>query len=42
MIEASRIYRFSAWQRFWQLEMPFSAIGLIWNSIVSVAGDGFS
>ncbi|MGA3008967.1 MAG: ABC transporter permease subunit [Terracidiphilus sp.] len=41
MIEASRIYRFSAWQRFWQLEMPFSSIGLIWNSIVSVAGGWF-
>ena len=27
MLEASRIYRFSGWQRFWQLEMPFSAIG---------------
>jgi NitT/TauT family transport system permease protein len=37
MIEASRIYRYSAWQRFWQLEMPFAAIGLVWNSIVSVA-----
>ena len=34
MVEASRIYRYSAWQRFWQLEMPFAAIGLIWNSIV--------
>ncbi len=22
MIEAARIYRYSAWQRFWQLEMP--------------------
>src|ERR1700751_6076625 len=41
MLEASRIYRFSAWQRFWQLEMPFAAIGLIWNSIVSVAGGWF-
>ena len=37
MLEATRIYRYSAWQRFWQLEMPFAAIGLIWNSIVSVA-----
>ena len=37
MIEASRIYRYSAWQRFWQLELPFSAIGLVWNSILSVA-----
>jgi NitT/TauT family transport system permease protein len=42
MIEASRIYRFSAWQRFWQLEMPYAAIGLIWNSIVSVAGGWFA
>jgi NitT/TauT family transport system permease protein len=41
MIEASRIYRYSAWQRFWQLEMPFASIGLIWNSIVSVAGGWF-
>ena len=41
MIEATRVYRFSAWQRFWQLEMPFAAIGLIWNSIVSVAGGWF-
>jgi NitT/TauT family transport system permease protein len=42
MIEASRIYRYSAWQRFWQLEMPYSAIGLVWNSIVSVAGGWFA
>ncbi|MGH9563414.1 MAG: ABC transporter permease subunit, partial [Terracidiphilus sp.] len=42
MLEASRIYRFSGWQRFWQVEMPFSAIGLVWNSIVSVAGGWFA
>jgi NitT/TauT family transport system permease protein len=41
MIEATRIYRYSAWQRFWQLEMPFAAIGLLWNSIMSVAGGWF-
>jgi NitT/TauT family transport system permease protein len=41
MIEASRIYRYSAWQRFWQLELPFATIGLLWNSIVSVAGGWF-
>ena len=40
--EASRIYRYSAWQRFWQLEMPYAAIGLVWNSIVSVAGGWFA
>lgn len=42
MIEASRIYRYSGWQRFWQLEMPYAAIGLVWNSIVSVAGGWFA
>ena len=39
--EASQVYGFSAWQRFWQLELPFSAIGLVWNSMVSVAGGWF-
>ena len=42
MLEASRIYRYSAWQRFWQLEIPSAAIGLVWNSIVSVAGGWFA
>src|SRR5580704_4743370 len=42
MVEASRIYRYSAWQRFWQLEMPYATIGLVWNSIVSVAGGWFA
>ena len=42
MVEASRIYRYSAWQRFWQLELPYAAIGLVWNSIVSVAGGWFA
>src|ERR1700736_2449614 len=39
--EVSQISGFSAWQRFWQLELPFSSIGLIWNSMVSVAGGWF-
>jgi NitT/TauT family transport system permease protein len=39
--EASSVFRFSAWQRFWQLELPYSAIGLVWNSMVSVAGGWF-
>ncbi len=42
MIEASRIYRYSTWQRFWQLEMPYAAIGLVWNSIISVANGWFA
>jgi len=42
MVEAARIFRYSGWQRFWQLEMPYAAIGLVWNSIVSVAGGWFA
>ena len=41
LTEASAIYRFGKWQRFFQLELPYGAIGLIWNSIVSVAGGWF-
>src|SRR5580692_12399147 len=41
LMEASRVYRFSKIQRFLQLELPYGAIGLIWNSIVSVAGGWF-
>jgi NitT/TauT family transport system permease protein len=39
--EVARLYRFSAWQRFTQLELPFAAIGLVWNSMMSVAGGWF-
>jgi len=41
MREAAKIYRFSPWQRFTQVEMPFAAIGLVWNSMMSVAGGWF-
>ncbi|HZY62610.1 MAG TPA: ABC transporter permease subunit [Edaphobacter sp.] len=39
--EASNVYKFSRWQRFIQLELPYSTIGLVWNSMVSVAGGWF-
>ncbi len=39
--EAARTYRFNRWQRFLQLELPFGAIGLVWNSMMSVAGGWF-
>jgi NitT/TauT family transport system permease protein len=42
MLEAAQLYRLSRWQRFAQLELPHSAIGLIWNSMMSVAGGWFS
>jgi len=41
LMEASRIYRYSGLQRFLQLELPQGAIGLVWNSMVSVAGGWF-
>jgi NitT/TauT family transport system permease protein len=39
--EAAIIYRFSRWQRFSELDLPFSTIGLVWNSMMSVAGGWF-
>ena len=39
--EAAVIYRFRRWQRFAQLDLPFSTIGLVWNSMMSVAGGWF-
>jgi NitT/TauT family transport system permease protein len=41
LMEACSINRFSRWQRLFQLELPFGAIGLVWNSIVSVANGWF-
>jgi NitT/TauT family transport system permease protein len=41
MREAAQLYRFSWWQRFTQMELPFSVIGLVWNSMMSVAGGWF-
>src|ERR1700744_1681031 len=41
MREAARIYNFSWWQRFIQVELPYAAIGLVWNSMMSVAGGWF-
>ena len=41
MREAAKIAGFSWYQRFVQLELPYSAIGLVWNSMMSVAGGWF-
>ena len=41
MLEAARIYRLSWWQKLVQLELPYAAIGLVWNSMMSVAGAWF-
>lgn len=39
--EASAIFRLNRWLRFKTLELPFSAIGLLWNSMMSWAGGWF-
>ncbi len=41
LIEAAQVYRLNSWQRFWTLELPSGAIGLVWNSVMSVAGGWF-
>ena len=37
----SRLYGFSWWHRFWKVELPFAAQGLLYNSMVSMAGGWF-
>ncbi len=39
--EAARVYRLGAWRRFTRLELPFGAISLIANSMMSWAGGWF-
>lgn len=39
--EASYVFRFSPWQRFRTLQLPFAALPLIWNSMMSWAGGWF-
>jgi NitT/TauT family transport system permease protein len=39
--DAARVYRLSAWQRFLELELPSAAVGLVWNSMMSMAGGWF-
>jgi NitT/TauT family transport system permease protein len=39
--EASRIYRFTWWERFKWMELPYGTTGLVWNSMMSMAGGWF-
>ena len=39
--EAATVYRFNWWQRFKWVELPFATIGLVWNSMMSMAGGWF-
>lgn len=40
-VEAATIYRFDWWQKLKWVELPFSTIGLVWNSMMSMAGGWF-
>ncbi|AMP88289.2 ABC transporter permease [Legionella pneumophila] len=41
LIEVSAMFRLSAWQRFWKVEVPFSMSGLLWNMMVSMSASWF-
>jgi NitT/TauT family transport system permease protein len=39
--EAAIVYRFTWWQCFRWLELPYATMGLVWNSMMSMAGGWF-
>jgi NitT/TauT family transport system permease protein len=39
--EAAAIFRFNPWARFKTVELPFAALGLLWNSMMSWSGGWF-
>lgn len=39
--QVARVNRLSWWQRFLRLELPISMTGLVWNSMMSIAGGWF-
>ena len=39
--EAASVYRMNRWQRFTKVELASSAIGLMWNSMMSFGGGWF-
>src|SRR5512139_446263 len=41
LAEVATLARFGRWERLRALELPFAAIGLVWNSMMSMAGGWF-
>ncbi|WP_291270954.1 ABC transporter permease subunit [Geothrix sp.] len=41
MQEAGTVYGFNWWQRFKWVELPYGTTGLVWNSMMSMAGGWF-
>jgi NitT/TauT family transport system permease protein len=40
-IEVATLYRFGWWRRLVRVELPFATTGLVWNSMMSMAGGWF-
>lgn len=41
LVAVARLARMSWWERFFRLDLSFAAIGLLWNSMMSMAGGWF-
>jgi len=41
LTEAVRMFRLSAWQRFWRMDVPHAMPGLIWNAMMSMSASWF-
>ena len=41
LVAVTRLSRMSWWERFFRLDLSFSATGLLWNSMMSMAGGWF-
>jgi NitT/TauT family transport system permease protein len=39
--EVATLFRFNWWQRYRWVELPFGTVGLVWNSMMSMAGGWF-
>jgi NitT/TauT family transport system permease protein len=39
--EAGSLFRLSAWQRFWRIEVPFATPALLWNAMMSMSAGWF-
>jgi len=39
--EAAHMFRLSAWQRFWRIDVPFSMPSLLWNTMASMSAGWF-
>ena len=41
LVAVAHLARMSWWERFWRLDLAFAATGLLWNSMMSMAGGWF-